>query len=343
MQTIQQLKDELAERLGAVDLRAVSPPIEIGVGDYSFYPYRGFTDLLERDDFRHLTKPQLRTLIKIADDLLAMRRPELFEAYVHDDGILVIDKEQGQIEYSMDVEYNDARSRIEEIHPQVTYPQALPGRKRVLHKFSRNDTVHEVTHHADFWIDMDDRRKELQYLHSGSMLLNWLQQLDCVLRPDGVANLIMSVREEEGYVAENLLREGYSPDKVDQMMRAEFFAIAGEFYYGSKQSHKEASPLLEAYMHYVLDLDLEIQTLYISFKEMEIRRKFVKNMISQPLDYLLGGDAERYYALRQAFDKSQMELTRKDVVQEIESILISQIKYASEAVRKKVKLPIIND
>lgn len=331
------LQDQLAGRLRKLDDLLISPPIEIEVGEYAFYPYRGFGDILGREDFRKLTQSQLRTLVKIADDILAMRRPELFEAFVNDDGIIVVDKAQPHVEYSIDIEYNDARSRVEEVYPQVTYPQGLKP-VRVQDRFIRNDTAHEVTHHVDFWLNMEAKRFHLDYLHSGSALLAWLGELDAALHPDGVAALIAEVREAEGYVAEALLEEGYTPKKVDQMLRAEFFAIAGEFYYGSQQEFAVRSPLLETYMALVLDTDLEIQRLYIPFKEMEQRRGILRAAIHAPVDTILGDVAETFHPLRAAFDTAEKRERRK-IAEAIEDMVMEAMVRLMVQVRQKLKLP----
>lgn len=334
MATIQQ---EVAERFAALDARQVTAPIEIGIGDYAFYPYRGFSDIVNREDYKKLSQPQLKMLIKIADDILAMQRPELFEAFVNDDGTLVIDKDQNHIEYSIDIEYNEAYSRVEEIHPQVTYPQTIKT-KRVTDVFVRNDTAHEVGHHADFWINMEDRRKQLDYLHSGSTLLAWCEDLDIFLNPAGVANLVETVRKAEGYDASFLLEEGYLPNQVDRMLRAEFFAIAVEFYYGSKQTFRQRSPLLEAYMKHILDLDLEIQTLYIPFRDMEIRRKILRTAICQPAVKILGRQAGKYKTLRELYTKTTGVKAKKQVAEQIEKMVIDAMARLAANVRVKTKL-----
>jgi hypothetical protein len=332
------LQKELAKRLKALDRKQISPPIEIAVGDYAFYPYRGFNDITGRDDFRKLSQNQLRTLIKITEDILEMERPELFEAFVNDDGIIVVDKAQPHVEYSIDISYNDARSRVEEIFPQVTYPQGVRA-VRLQDKFIRNDTAHEVAHHADFWIDVERRGVQLEYLHSSSVLLVWLEELDLLLRPQGVAHLITQVRDAEGYVAESLLSEGYTPKKIDQMLRAEFFAIAGEFYYGSKQRFADRSPLLEAYMTQVLDLDLEIQRLYISFADMEKRRKILREAIHAPVNVLLGTDADAYRVLREKFDATKKYNEKLAIAEEIESLVMHAMARVLKDVRSRIKLP----
>lgn len=331
------LAQQLAERYRMLDKRGISAPIEIVVGEYAFYPYRGFSDVPRRDDFKRLTQNQLKTLIKIADDILAMQRPELFEAFVNDDGIIVVEKSQPHVEYSVDVEYNDARSRIEEIYPQVTYPQGVKM-VRVQDHFVRNDTAHEVVHHADFWMKKTAKRAELDYLHSGSALLVWLEELDKHLHPDGVAKLISDVRDAEGYVPELLLEEGYTPRKVDQMLRAEFFAIAGEFYYGSVQHFDTRSPLLEAYMIHVLDLDLEIQRLYIPFEDMEQRRGVLREAIHTPVNLMLGEDAEVFHALREEFD-AQDDGGKQAVAEKIEAVVIGAMARLSADIREKVRIP----
>lgn len=334
----QTLAQQLAARYAALDKQGISPPIEIAVGDYAFYPYRGFSDIPKRDDFKRLTNNQLKTLIKIADDMLAMQRPELLEAFVNDDGVIVVDKTQPHVEYSVDIEYNDARSRIEEIYPQVTYPQGakLAG---VQDKFIRNDTAHEVAHHADFWMLLSNKHARLTYLHSGSVLLAWLEELDRLLRPHGVASLIAEVRDAEGYVTEVLLEEGYTPRKIDEMLRAEFFAIAGEFYYGSKQRFADRSPLLEAYMTYILDLDLAIQRLYIPFEEMEQRRGVLREAIHAPVNVLLDKEADAFHDLRMRFNKLRKHNDKLAVAEEIEALVIRAIMRISKAVRRELKLP----
>jgi hypothetical protein len=331
------LQQQLALRYHELDARAISPPIEIGVGDYAFYPYRGFSDVLAREDFKKLSPNQLRTLIKIADDILAMQRPELFEAFVNDDGTIVVDKAQPHIEYSVDIEYNDARSRVEEIYPQVTYPQSIHP-KRIQDGFVRNDTAHEVTHHIDFWLNMESKKLHLDYLHSSSVLLAWLKELDQALRPDGVADLIEKVRHAEGYVPEVLLEEGYTPQKVDQMMRAEFFAIAGEYYYGSEQVFAKHSPLLEAYMMLVLDTDLEIQRLYIPFKDMEARRGVLRHAIHASVESILAQDADIFHTRRQAFDGLTDATEKQMAAHAIEQIVISAMRRLIQATRQKIKL-----
>lgn len=334
----QTLHSQLAERLKALDAQKLSPPIEIAVGDYAFYPYRGFADIAQREDFQKLTQNQLRTLLKIADDILAMQHTELFEAFVNDDGIIVIDKAQPHVEYSLDIEYNDARTRIEEVYPQVTYPQAAKMAVRVQDKFVRNDTAHEVAHHVDFWLKMDAKKRHLDYLHSSSTLLAWLETLDKVLRPKGVADLVTQVREAEGYVAEVLLEEGYAPKKVDQMLRAEFFAIVGEFYYGSTQRFSDRSPLLEAYMSMVLNTDLELQRLYIPFKIMESRRGELRDAIHAPVDTILGEDAAAFYVLREQFAKTRKHNDKLAIAEQIEGIVIRAIHRLINTIRKKIKL-----
>lgn len=334
--TEQTLQQQLGRCFRALDERGVSPPIEIAVGDYAFYPYRGFCDVLERDDFRKLSQNQLRTLVKIAEDILAMRRVELFEAFVNDDGVVVVDTSQAQVEYSIDIQYNDARSRVEEIYPQVTYPQAGKLVMRVQDRFVRNDTAHEVSHHADFWMDMERKKARLEYLHSSSTLLAWVEELDRALHPDGVAALIAQVRDAEGYVAEHLLEEGYEPRKVDQMLRAEFFAIAGEFYYGSEQHFPVRSPLLEAYMAEILDLDLDIQRLYIPFKDMEQRRGALRKAIHGTVDELLGDDAGTFHALRERFGEGGKG--KKALARKIESVVVRAIARLAGELRKSVGL-----
>jgi hypothetical protein len=332
----QTLQQQLGARYRKLDRLQISPPIEIAVGDYAFYPYRGFCDVLERDDFRKLSSNQLRTLIKIADDILAMQRTELFEAFVNDDGIIVVDKAQPHVEYSIDIEYNDARSRVEEIYPQVTYPQGLKP-VRVQDRFVRNDTAHEVTHHIDYWLNMESKQLHLDYLHSSSTLLVWLEELDRILHPQGVAELIGAVREAEGYVAEALLDEGYTTQKVDQMLRAEFFAIAGEYYYGSPQASGESSPLLEAYMRLVLDTDLEIQRLYIPFRDMETRRGVLRAAIHAPLDRILREDANAYHALRRQWSEAS-ESERQGITPRIESLVIGAMGRMMHKLRQRVRL-----
>lgn len=332
------LKEQLAARLEELDARFITPPIEIVVGEYSFYPYHGFSDILSRADFKKLTQGQLKILVKIADDILAMRRTQLFEAFVNDDGIVVVDKQQPHIEYSIDIEYNGARSRIEEIYPQVNYPVNIKA-TRVQDAFVRNDTAHEVTHHADFWVDQQANTSRLQYLHSTSTLLAWLEELDLDLRPNGVADLFIKVRNAEGYVAERLLEEGYKPAKVDQMLRAEFFAIAGEYYFGSEQTFKARSPLLEAYMEYVLETDLDIQNLYIPFQEMEARRKILREAIHAPVDRLLREHANPFHELRRQLEAEQVNARRARIGREMEKLVIRAVKEMIDNVRSRAKLP----
>lgn len=331
------IRERLEECCKALDKRAITPPIEITVGDYSFYPYRGFGDLLGREDFNRLSQSQLRMLLKIMEDILAMERPELFEAFVSDDGVITIDKRQKLIEYSMDIAYNDTRSRIEEIYPQVTYPQTLSHRA-VKDGFIRNDTVHEVAHHADFWIDVEGRDKHLQYLHSGSTLLAWCEELDKLLHPDGAAILIGQVREEEGYVPDYLLENGYLPEEIDRMLRAEFFAIAGEYYYGRRQIHPVPSPLLEAYMLQVVGVDLEIQTLCIPFEEMERRRKYLYVAIHDSVNQLLRGKAATYYRLRELLADCAPE-RRSSIVEMIEKLVCGIIRQVVQDVRIQARIP----
>lgn len=335
----QGLQQQLAAQLKQLDARSISPPIEIAVGDYAFYPYRGFADIAKREDFRKLSSKQLKRLSRIADDILAMQRPELFEAFVNDDGIIVVDNAQAQVEYSIDIHYNDARSRVEEIYPQVTYPQSGKS-QHVQDMFIRNDTAHEVAHHADFWMDMRKKKAQLEYLHSSSVLLAWIEELDILLHPQGVASLIQQVRDAEGYVAETLLEEGYSPRKVDQMLRAEFFAIAGEFYYGSKQHFAERSALLEAYMEEVLDMDLKIQRLYIPFKDMEMRRGILREAIHSPVKTLLGKRAEAFFERREHFLTQEEGKPKQEVAAEIETLVIEAIKDMAQQVQKKIRLPL---
>lgn len=332
------LQLQLAERYRTLDAKEISPPIEIAVGDYVFYPYRGFSDILEREDFQKLSQNQLRTLIAIADDILSMQRPELFEAFVNDDGIIVIDKYQPHVEYSLDIIYNDARSRVEELYPQVSYPQGINRHAKADDILVRNDTAHEVAHHADFWMDMSQKQPNLDYLHSGSALLPWLETLDLLLYPEGVSHLIGKVREAEGYIPSQLLAEGYTPQKIDQMMRAEFFAIAGEYYYGSPQRFTGRAPLLEAYMDLVLGTDLEIQRLYIPFKEMERRRGLLRAAINLPIDSLLGDRAAYFHAL--CGQMAQEPKTRRAIglSVEIEAIAMEAISKMVRRVRQMVQL-----
>lgn len=328
---------ELAERFSKLDGKPISAPIELGIGEYAFYPYRGYSDISQRDDFRKLSQSQLKMLIKIADDILNMQRTELFEAFVNDDGIIVIDKAQKQIEYSIDIAYNAARSRVEDIYPQVTYPQTM-ATSRVQDLFVRNDTAHEVAHHADYWLDLESKIKSLDYLHSSSTLLRNLKVLDEELRPDGVAQLISQVRMEEGYVSEALLEEGYDADKVQAMLNAEFFAIACEFYYGSVQPSKASSPLLEAYMLLVLDLDLDIQTLYIPLKDMEARRGVLRKAIHADMDEILGEDADSFQLLYARL-RSLTGAAREDYVNAIEIVILRAVTRLVDRVREQVRLP----
>lgn len=328
----------LAERYRALDAKEISPPIEIAVGDYVFYPYRGFCDMLEREDFQKLSQNQLRTLVAIADDILSMQHPELFEAFVNDDGIIVVDKYQPHVEYSLDIIYNDARSRVEELFPQVSYPQGIDRRAKVDDMLVRNDTAHEVAHHADFWMDMSQKQPRLDYLHSGSGLLAWIEGLDLLLYPEGVSHLIGKVREAEGYIPSQLLAEGYDPQKVDQMMRAEFFAIAGEYYYGSPQQFAGRSPLLEAYMTMVLGTDLEIQRLYIPFKEMERRRGLLRAAINSPIDALLEDKAGHFHALCERIVQEQKTKRGVGLSVEIESIAMEAVSKLVLRVRQTVQL-----
>ncbi|MCH2545981.1 MAG: hypothetical protein MK052_00010 [Alphaproteobacteria bacterium] len=329
------LRDQLAERFAQLDAKELSPPIEIAVGDCAFYPYRSFCDILEREDFKKITQNQLRTLIKIADDILAMQHPALFEAFVNDDGIIVVDKAQPHIEYSIDIEYNDARSRVEEVYPQVTYPQGMKP-LRMKDKFVRNDTAHEVAHHADFWLNMNAADVHLSYMHSSSTLLAWLEELDHSFHPQGIADLFIQVREAEGYVAGALLEEGYPPAKVDEMLRAEFFAIAGEYYYGSKQCFSGKSALLEAYMQHILQCDLDIQIMYIPFEEMERRRGILRNAIHAPVDALLASHAKRYYELREMLEKSRTKNSRANKINAIEALVVAAVKDQAQLLRKKL-------
>lgn len=335
----QLLQQQLAERYRSLDAKEISPPIEIAVGDYVFYPYRGFSDMLEREDFQKLSQNQLRTLIAIADDIMSMQRPELFEAFVNDDGIIVIDKYQPHVEYSLDIIYNDARSRVEELYPQVSYPQGINRRAKVDDMLVRNDTAHEVAHHADFWMDMSYKQPKLDYLHSGSILLSWIAELDRFLYPQGVADLIGQVREAEGYIPEHLMAEGYSPQKVEQMMRAEFFAIAGEFYCGSPQNFSGRSFLLEAYMRLVLGTDLEIQRLYIPFKEMERRRGLLRTAINSSIDSLLGNKATQFHALYNEIAQARAKAKMIGIAVEMESLALEAISKLVLRVRQAVQLP----
>ncbi|MBM3617365.1 MAG: hypothetical protein FJX23_02345 [Alphaproteobacteria bacterium] len=331
----------LAEKLRALDARQISAPIEFGVGNYAFYPYRGFADIAERDDYRKLSPTQVATLTKIADDILAMQRTELFEAFVNDDGIIVVDKAQQQIEYSIDIAYNAARSRVEDIYPQVTYPQAMPA-KRADDLFVRNDTAHEVAHHIDYWLNLESKVKSLKYLHSSSTLLNWLIELDRELHPDGVAALVQHVRKEEGYDKQSLLEEGYTVEKVDQMLRAESFAIACEYYYGSAQPQVRHSVLLEAYMEQVLDLDLAIQTLFIPLKEMERRRGLLRAAIHLGIDEILGEDEDSFQLLKKRVAE-QKGASRAEHVQAIETVVLRVMARLLAEVRESIRLPAMKD
>lgn len=331
------LHEELATRLRELDARQISAPIEMGVGNYAFYPYRGYGDIAERDDFRKLSQNQINRLLTICDDILSMQRKELFEAFVNDDGIIVIDKNQKQIEYSIDIAYNAARSRVEDIYPQVTYPQTMPM-ERVQDIFVRNDTAHEVAHHADYWLDLESKFKYLDYLHSSSTLLRWLVELDRELRPDGISELIFYVRRQEGYVEENLLKEGYDAVKVQDMLNAEFFAIACEYYFGRPQTYQAASPLLEAYMLLVLDTDLDIQTLFIPLKDMEMRRGVLRKAIHADMDSILGDDADSFRMLH-ARMQFLTGAARQEYVNAIEIVVLRAITRLVEQVRKAVKLP----
>lgn len=333
------LQLQLAERYRALDEKEISPPIEIAVGDYVFYPYRGFSDMLEREDFQKLSQNQMRTLIAIADDILSMQHPELFEAFVNDDGIIVVDKYQPHVEYSLDIIYNDARSRVEELFPQVSYPQGIDRHAKADDLLMRNDTAHEVAHHADFWMDMSYKQPNLDYLHSGSALLAWIEELDLLLYPAGVSHLIGKVREAEGYIPSQLLAEGYSPQKVDQMMRAEFFAIAGEYYYGSPQHFMGRSPLLEAYMAMVLGTDLEIQRLYIPFKEMERRRGLLRAAINAPIERVLEDKAAHFRSLCEQITQAQKTQRVIGLSIEVESIAMDAVSRLVRRVRQMVQLP----
>ncbi len=332
------LSQQLVERFAALDARPLTPPIEVVVEEYAFYPYRGFSDISQRDDFRHLTKEQLHTLIKIADDLLAMQRPELFDAFVNDDGILVIDPEQEMIEYSIDIDYNASHSRVREVYPQVAFPY-LESSEPEEDDFHRNDLAHEMAHHADFWVDHRATMRHLLYMHSSSTLLAWLEELDILLHPDGVAALIQRVRNDEGYVPAALLENGHAPARVDEMLRAEFFAIAGEFYYGSRQPFKQQSPLLEAYMRLVLDTDLEIQNLIIPFAEMERRRKVLRDAIHAKLERLLRRHGSVYHELRRKLREAKTKAEATQITRELEKTVIQAMEEMATGVRERAKLP----
>lgn len=327
----------LTERLRELDAKPISAPIEFGVGNYVFYPYRGFADIAERDDYRKLSASQVRTLTKIADDILAMQRTALFEAFVNDDGIIVVDKAQQQIEYSIDIAYNAARSRVEDIYPQVTYPQTLAA-KKVDGAFIRNDTAHEVAHHADYWLDLESKIKSLRYLHSSSTVLNWLIELDRELHPSGVGELILQVRKEEGYDEQTLLEDGFGVEKVGEMLRAETFAIACEYYYGSQQPEDIDSPLLKAYMLQVLELDLAIQTLFIPLKEMERRRGLLRAAIHRGVDAILGEDEDSFRVLRGKLATVTGEL-RNEHVKAIETVVLRALTALLQEVQDAIRLP----
>lgn len=291
----EQLKQQLKTVCAQLDEAGVVPPIEFSIGDVSLYPYQGFSDILQMHDFNHLKASELRTLLAICHDLRHMQNHALFEAFVHDDGVISIDEDQPYIEYSVDISHHHSTNNV---YPQITYPINLLLERHQHERFIGNDTAHESAHHMDSWVDMRSHSTLPIPLHSSSNLLQWCVKLDRLLHPNGLSNLILEVRKAHGYEPRALLKDGYKKREVLNMLRAEFFAITAEYYYGTKQNFAISSPLLEAYFRHIVALDVEIQGRLLSIREMHLKRGILRRSIHAPLEDLLN---EHYPHFNEAF------------------------------------------
>jgi hypothetical protein len=324
------LHHKLTELFQQLDAKSVPAPVEFCIGNYVFYPDGGYSDMASHPDFRKLNISQIKRLCAIAEDLLAMQKTALFQSFVRDEGIIVIDKMQGQIEYSMDIAYYSTSSRVMEIYPQITYPQKIE-KQRLDSAFVTNDLIHEAAHHIDYWLNMQPKKRALHYLHSSSLLLNWLVELDLKLRPQGVSRLIVQVREEEGYSKTVLREAGYKPNVVTNILCSEFFAIACEYYYGGRPSIP--SPLLEAYISYVVDFDLAIRNGFLAYKEIEKKRGSLWRWLHTDTDKLLGDRKAEFQRLIKAFDSLSDDIDKRLLTGKIEALAVKIVAETIEHVK----------
>lgn len=286
------LHSSLADLFNQLDMCDIPVPTEFGIGNYVFYPDGKFTDISSHRDFYKLSPSYVQILLNISQDLLHLQNNELFKVFVQDGGILVIDKAQRQVEYSIDIVYSTLSSRLEEVYPQITYPNKI-ATKESQFPFVRNTVAHEAAHHADYWLDSRSKNKLLYYLHSGSVLFNWLFECDRLLYPNGLANLILHVREEEGYSETSLLKKGYDNTLVQDILRAESFAITCEFYSGNIQEFSHSS-LLEIYINQVLTKDIDIRKSLNGQQKNDVGRGALYKAINADIEIILGESRTKF-------------------------------------------------
>lgn len=330
---------ELAGIFKQLDENHISVPIEVVIGDDVYTPSKGFLSLFDEPKFSKLSERQLATLHSIANDLQNMSHPSIWEAFVKDDGIIVIDRFQEQIEYSVDIQYNAARTRVEGIYPQVSYPQEV--RKAKYDQFFRNNTVHEVAHHADFWLDAGRKPVCLEYMHSHSTLFQLLAEWDMALHPEGVCGMIHAIRQIEGYDPQTLINDGFSMDHVERMLNAELFAICAEFYYGRKQDNRHHSPMLEVYMREILGLDIDVQEYMLPLMDIEAKRGILRRAIYLPFKVMVDEFAGDIMLRNVAADVTRNVATYATSADAFEASVVSWVQNIARTCRHAMDLPYI--
>ena len=201
------------------------------------------------DEFSNYNPNTQQALIDFTVELMAMEDRRLYDFAILRGLTLEIGAE-------LECHYITATEQDDEFEPEVGYAIALPkGRWSDI----VNSLAHEAGHNLDALHIPKGKGFKEYAVHSGNPIFQQCCAIDAALHPDGLGQKINAMLLERNYSPEALLANGLDADDVQARMESERFAILCELKV-SPQVELPASPLLDAYYHQFVDLDLAIGT-----------------------------------------------------------------------------------
>ena len=263
------LDTQIKYLLGKLDIAGFAPPEDIiFIPEDDSQCVGEFSDLTE--PIAECSKETKEAVVAFCEELLAIKDRRLYDFSVNK----VLTLELGAPAESHFVE--TAKDEDGQIL-NVEYIIALPsGRDESMF----NSFAHEAGHNLDIAHFPKGSRLEEVAIHSGSDMFQLCFEQDCRSYPDGLGNMINGVLEKRNYTLEELEKGGRNQELAASRFHEERFATLLELFSTGKPL--PPSPLLEAYYHMFVDLDLAIGVSSESDKNMNKMRKALANALRQP-------------------------------------------------------------
>lgn len=166
---------------------------------------------------------------------------------------------------------------LEDEFPEALYSIALTCEREA---DMINSLAHEASHNLDTIHLFDDGELKEWKLHSTSGLFRQCFNEDLKVNPKGLAQQINVLLERRNYTPEALIANGHAAKDVDGILHDERFAIMGELF--STGMKLPPSPLLEAYYHQFVELDLAIGTGELEPYDALQMRRALKDAVAEP-------------------------------------------------------------